>query len=290
MNLPTTHPDVIQLTHSLEGWLSIQKDYFMQKAGTHSYDADRNTAYFHSQANFHKKRNMISAIKNFLGIWYDSRPDIERTLLNHFKDISTTTKPSLNTSILHIFQNCITDADNDSLLQIPYDQEIKDVVFQIKPWASPGNDGFQTGFYQHCWSTVGVEVISMVQHFFTHKFMLKAINHIFQVLIPKILHPQTPSDYRPISLCNVSYKIISKIMANRLKPLLPNLICPTQSAYISGRQIQNNVIIAHELTHTMKNKRKGKVSYIGLKLDMSKAFDRLEWYFLFDVLRRFGFH
>lgn len=75
-----------------------------------------------------------------------------------------------------------------------------------------------------------------------------------------------------------------------MKPFLPDIISPTQCAYFTGRHIQNNIIMAHELVHTMKQKRKGKTSYIGLKLDMSKAFDRLEWPFLFDIIRSLGFH
>lgn len=128
----------------------------------------------------------------------------------------------------------------------------------------------------------------MVQYFFTHKHMLKAINHTYQVLIPKISNPKTPADYRPISLCNVSYKIISKILANRLKPLLPDIISPTQTAFVAGRHIHDNIIIAHEILFSMKRK-KIKKALVGLKLDMSKAFDRVEWSFFSFHLSAIGF-
>lgn len=129
----------------------------------------------------------------------------------------------------------------------------------------------------------------MVQYFFTNHHMLKEIYHTYQVLIQKITHPQTPVEYRPISLCNVSYKIISKILANRLKPFLSNIISPTQTAYVPGRHIHKNVIIAQELLHTMKTRR-SKDALVGLKLDMSKAFDRLEWSFLLSIFRNIGFY
>lgn len=116
----------------------------------------------------------------------------------------------------------------------------------------------------------------MGQHFSLIIICLKSINHTYQVLIPKTLHTQTPSDYRPISLCNFSYKIISKIISSRLKTLLDKIITPTQCAYVPRRHIQKNFIFSHEMIDFMKKKRKGKTPFIALKLDISKAFDRLE--------------
>ncbi|XP_026419800.1 uncharacterized protein LOC113315756 [Papaver somniferum] len=253
-NLPATHPRTQYLTNSLQTWLSIQREYFMQQASDKFLEADMSTSYFHSMANFSKRRSHIHDIQGPLVVY---------TLHFRFK-----------------YQD---------LIRLPDADEIKEVVFNIRPWASPGNDGFQAAFYQKCWDTVGSEVISMVQYLFTNKHMLRAMNHTYQVQIPKIHHPQTPSDYRPISICNVSYKIISKIIANRLKPFLSKIISPTQTAYVAGRHIQDNVIIAHELLHTMKTK-KIKHALVGMKLDMSKAFDRVEWTFLLDILRHLGFH
>lgn len=288
-SLAPSHPEVLQLSNSLQTWLTIQKEYFIQQAGDKFLEVDKNTYYFHSLANFNKRRSNVHAIKGPLGIWYDSRIEIEEIMLSHFQNVTATSKSPIFQDILNLFQPCISDSDNLRLILLPDDQEIKDVVFSIRPWASPGNDGFQAAFYQQCWDTISFEVISMVQHFFIHKHMLKAINHTYQVLIPKTHHPQTPADYRPISLCNVSYKIISKNLANRLKPFLPNIISPTQTAFVSGRHIHDNAVIAHELLHTMKTKNINQ-ALIGLKLDLSKAFDMVEWSFLISILRQLGFH
>ncbi|XP_026410754.1 uncharacterized protein LOC113305978 [Papaver somniferum] len=237
-----------------------------------------------------KVKHLSSSLQQWLSIQKEFFiGDIEAIFTNHFKSIATSSKPQINNDILQLFQTCVSELQNNSLIQVPQAQEIKDVVFQIKPWASPGNDGFQAGFYQHCWDVVGTEVISMVQYFFTHKHMFKAINHTYQVLIPKISNPKTPADFRPISLCNVSYKIISKILANRLKPLLPDIISPTQTAFVAGRHIHDNIIIVHEILFSMKHK-KVKKALVGLKLDMSKAFDRVEWSFLLSIFRQLGFH
>lgn len=108
-------------------------------------------------------------------------------------------------------------------------------------------------------------------------------------LIPKVQKPEKVTDLRPISLCNVVYKLISKILANRLKVILPEIITPTQSAFVPGRLISDNIIIAYELTHYMLNKRRGGKGYAAIKLDMSKAYDRVEWSFLSQMMQKLGF-
>jgi hypothetical protein len=127
-----------------------------------------------------------------------------------------------------------------------------------------------------------------VQNFFRSGFLLKELNHTHLALIPKIENPSKVSHFRPISLSNFAYKIISKILANRLKPLLKKIISPHQSAFLQGRSIHDNSILAHELFHSMKKKR-GRGGLMALKLDMEKAFDRLEWSFLAKVFSCLGF-
>lgn len=97
------------------------------------------------------------------------------------------------------------------------------------------------------------------------------------------------SDFQPISLCNVIYKIISKVLANRLKQVLPHIISSTQSAFVSGRLVTDNALVACETLHTMRGQKKGKTGSLALKLDISKAYDRVEWVFLRAIMVKLSF-
>ncbi|KAF5462683.1 hypothetical protein F2P56_018670 [Juglans regia] len=139
-------------------------------------------------------------------------------------------------------------------------QEVEEAIFNMNPFSSPGPDRFPPAFYQNHWSLVGKEE-----------------------------NPLTVSDYRPISLCNVIYKMVSKAIANRLKSILPDIISSTQSAFVPGRLISDNLIVAFEALHTMHSRLGGKEGFMALKLDMSKAYDQIEWQFLKEVMLKMGF-
>jgi hypothetical protein len=114
-------------------------------------------------------------------------------------------------------------------------------------------------------------------------------NDTIIALIPMVQTPEQVKYLRPISLCNVLYKVVSKVLANRLQIVLPSIVSTSQSAFVPGRLISDNTLIAYEILHYMRNKRRGKVGYAAVKLDMSKAYDRVEWIFLKDMMLRMGF-
>jgi hypothetical protein len=131
-------------------------------------------------------------------------------------------------------------------------------------------------------------VLNFVWNFFRNNHLPRELNHNFLALIPKTNGSHSAHQFRPISLCNIAYKIISKILANKLKPLLHKIICLNQFAFIPNRNIQDNSILAYELLHTFKNK-KGKGDFLFLKMDMEKAFDIMDWCFLVAILEKIGF-
>ena len=154
--------------------------------------------------------------------------------------------------------------------------EVEQALKQMKPMIAPGPDGMPPIFYKFYWNTVGSDVIDASLSVLNSRIMPPNLNHTFITLIPKKKSPTNLKDYRPISLCNVIYKIISKTIASRLKKILPELVSESQSAFMSDRLITDNILVAIKTLHHLKNKRNGKMGFMALKLDMSKAYDRVE--------------
>ncbi|KAL0301989.1 UNVERIFIED_CONTAM: putative mitochondrial protein [Sesamum radiatum] len=168
-------------------------------------------------------------------------------------------------------------------------EEVVRALFQMAPLKSPGPDGMPPLFFQRFWPSVQGDVVPCVLALLNNHVMPRSLNDTHIVLIPKCRKPESLSQCRPISLCNVLYKIASKSIANRFKPFLETIISPTQAAFVPGRLITNNILLAYELNHFMRNKNWGKMGHIALKLDISKAYDKVEWNFLKHVLLRLGF-
>lgn len=192
-----------------------------------------------------------------------------------------------------ILQKCecvVTYAMNQQLISIVTQEEVRLTIFQLGKSRALGPDGFNGLFYQHYWEILKQDVFSSVKQFFQSGLMPPDLNKTIITLIPKVPNPECLDQYRPISLCNYTYKIISKVLANRLKPFLPNIISMEQSAFVSGRQIQDNILIVQEILHQLKTRTRKKKFQAVVKMDMTKAYDRVEWDFLKNYLSRLGFH
>lgn len=163
-------------------------------------------------------------------------------------------------------------------------------MFDICADKSPGLDGFPSSFFTtYCHSVGPYYVIDVVGRFFQYDYLLKEWNQSLLILIPK----QDPSEeihhLRPISLCNVLYKCISKCLISCLQPLLPSLIDNYENAFIQARQMTDNTLISHELLHTINKQRSGNRYLTAMKIDMNKAYDRVNWLFLIKILKAYGF-
>jgi hypothetical protein len=137
---------------------------------------------------------------------------------------------------------------------------------------------------------IGPDTIKGVLSCLNSGQLLTSINQTYITLIPKVKSPTRVTEFCPIRLCNVLYKIISKVLANRLKPFLPHIISETQSAFVPGRLITDNILVAFETLHHMHSTKIGKGGVMALKLDMSKAYDRVEWVYLEKLMEKMGFH
>ncbi|KAF7830391.1 ribonuclease H [Senna tora] len=154
---------------------------------------------------------------------------------------------------------------------------------------APGPYGYNVRFYRKFWDIVKLDVQAMLNSFFQSANMDPILNKSYITLIPKVTGPQNFKDFRPISLANVSYKLASKVLCNRLKSFLLDIIAPNQSAFLKGRLISDNILLATEVMHKIRSTRTGKKGWCALKLDIHKAYDKLSWNFIEAVLTCMSF-
>jgi hypothetical protein len=223
------------------------------------------------------------------GRWCTSKEDIEAAFVSYFSELFRAGTDMDMEPCLSAVDQTVIGRMNHQLLAKFTVEEIEAAMHQMPPMKAPGPDGFSACFYQANWGTINTEVCHVVLHFLNTGELDNQLNKTYIALIPKVLKPECVTEFRPISLCNVMYKLISKVLANRLKLVLPAIISCPQSAFIPGRLISDNIIVAFETMHAMQTRMWSKVGYMGVKLDMSKAYDRVEWMFLEALMLRMGF-
>ena len=149
-----------------------------------------------------------------------------------------------------------------------------------------GPDGIPVFFYLECWDVVGAEVMALIEDFKVGRCNMDRLNKAYIILLPKVEGAELIGDFRPISLSNSIYLIIAKILANRLRLVLPAIVSPFQSAFLPGRQMSDSIVMAEEIVAAW---RRDNTPGFLWKVDFSKAYDSLDWSFLWNVLRRRGF-
>ena len=166
---------------------------------------------------------------------------------------------------------------------------LNNALFEMHPDKSLRSDGMNPAFYHKFWHIVGKDVVHASLEFINNYTFPVGVNDTSIVLIPKNQQHETLADMRPIVLCNVLYKIISKMFANRMKTVLLSVIFNAQSAFILRRAITDNIIISAKVMQFLQRNRQRKNGSVALKIDMSKAYDHIEWKFLQDVMLKMGF-
>lgn len=238
-------------------------------------DGDANTSFFH-QSTLQRRRNKVLKIKDDNGNWVDN-PDGDRKLVdNYFINLFRSSGSRNWGSVLDCISTTVTEEMNEVLTASVSVEEVKDAALKMGGLKAPGPDGFQGIFYHSFWENIILDVNDLVLALMRGNYSTSRINATHIVLIPKVQNSESVSQFRPISLCNYSYKVLSKVLANRLKHFLPHLISPMQNAFVAGRQIQDNIGIAHEIYHFLKLRKTKSKFKLGMKLDMHKAYDRVE--------------
>ncbi|GJR53061.1 RNA-directed DNA polymerase, eukaryota [Tanacetum coccineum] len=289
-----TASESVQLEHSVPwacgavpwNWLQIRcKSDLAQKAKIQwAIEGDENSKYFHGIIN--KKRSQL-AIRGVLvdGEWIEDPPKVKNEFLEHFSNrFSMPTGQTINLDS-HMFQKISIDQNADLESDVSL-EEIKKAVWECGTNKSPGPDGFSFEFIRKYWNIIQHDVVNAVKEFFSSSKFPPGSNSSFITLIPKSLDAKMVKDFRPISLIGSFYKIVAKILSNRLCIVMPDLISDVQTAFISKRQILDGPFILNELISWCKYH---KIKAMIFKADFEKAFDSVRWDYLDGVLNNFGF-
>ncbi|KAF5458995.1 hypothetical protein F2P56_022987 [Juglans regia] len=252
---PHNSENIKLLQKKVGSLLELEDLKWRQRAKCNWYNlGDKNTKFFHACASQRKKKNSIkSVVDSDLKEWVDP-VGIVGAFQNHFKHVFSSTNPSTAEveACLHAVQPSVTKVMNDRLLKDFTKEEVEVALNQIGALKAPGPNGFGAIFFHNYWDIVGEEVCAAVLKVLRGGSMGESINNTFLALIPKKKEPKAVTDFRPISLCNVLYKIIAKTLANRLKLVLDDIISGSQSAFIPGRIITDNVMVAYECINREK--------------------------------------
>ncbi|GJW27992.1 RNA-directed DNA polymerase, eukaryota [Tanacetum coccineum] len=275
----------LETIHQLQKLDSLESMERAQKVKIKwAVEGDENTGFF--QGIINKRRN-IQSIRGVMveGKWIDNPVNVKKEFFDHFA--SRFCKPDKPTaSVLLDFLNQISYEQRAYLESDVTNAEIKKAVWECGIDNAPGPNGFTFGFFRHFWYLVDIEVFEAVRYFFNFSDLPKGCNSSFIALIPKIPDANLVKDFRPIILIGSIYKIIAKILTNRLVGVLGGIINEVQSAFIKDRQILDGPFILNEVMSWCKRKKKQTLLF---KVDFEKAYDSVRWDFLDDILSKFGF-
>lgn len=190
------------------------------------------------------------------GDWVENKADVAGLITGYFDELFFASQVDTN-RIVHLFLDVVSKAESKLLLAHLKEEEVKALVFSMKPDKSPGLDRMNPMFFQRYWTLVKDDIIAACRDWFQSSIFSAHLNDTLIILIPKVDHPEQVKDYHPISLCNVTYKILAKILANRLKVVLNRIVFVSQSAFVPGRLISDNVLVAFKLIHTIQSRMKG---------------------------------
>uniref|UniRef100_A0A2N9FQ21 Reverse transcriptase domain-containing protein n=1 Tax=Fagus sylvatica TaxID=28930 RepID=A0A2N9FQ21_FAGSY len=278
------------LSYKYQNILRLEEEFWALKSRLHwSTLGDRNTSFFHLSTICRRHRNKIWCLKDAAGNWSNSATELKNIIQSYFVQLyKTDTVCSTLVPPYQVHCNTLTNEEK-SLLDIPISrEEILRAFKSFKPLKAPGPDGLHPIFFQNFWDIIGDSTSSFIQDIFRLRVMPTETNGTLVCLIPKVAKPESVHQFRPIGLCNTLYKAVTKILVLRLKPILSNLIHPLQASFIPGRKASDNVIMVQEIIHSMSTSR-SKVGNMALKIDLEKAYDRLEWSFIRHTLHFFNF-
>ncbi|XP_019431188.1 PREDICTED: uncharacterized protein LOC109338411 [Lupinus angustifolius] len=294
-SISTSGPDhnLLEQEHNAQNELAealiVEEEFWKEKSRINwQINGDRNTSFFHKITKIRQVFKSMSLLKDGDKL-LTSQQEIATHVENYFKHLfSSPNDSSANGLINSVIPNMVSLEENNMLTSTPNPMEIKIAVDAMSGDGAPGPYGFGGCFYHAFWDIVGDDVCNSVQQFFNQGWILPNLNSNTVVLIPKHSEACTIEEFRPIALANFQFKIISKVIADRLASITSRIISPNQRGFIKDRSIYDCICLASEAINLLDHKVFG--GNLAIKLDIKKAFDTMDWNFLLSTLHAFGFN
>jgi exonuclease III len=254
---PNQQQEEQQTRQQLEERLKQEEILWRQKSRIQWLkEGEKNTKFFHRSMIHRRFINRITKLENAQGSTLLTHQDITQELTDYYQDLLSEPPVNRAEAIGRVTTNIltlITQEQNEALMTPISQAEVDQAIQELPTGKAPGPDGFTMDFFHSCWPMLREEVWQLVEESRSSGKVLPALNATFLTLIPKEERVTNLKNFRPIALCNVIYKIISKVIALRLKPILPFIISKEQSGYVEGRQIMDSIILVHEVIHSLKS-------------------------------------
>ncbi|KAL0445599.1 UNVERIFIED_CONTAM: hypothetical protein Slati_1687800 [Sesamum latifolium] len=251
---------------------------------------DKCSKVFFRKINATRAKQRVFQISNAAGDTLTEGDQVVAEFLSFYESLlgGVRHRQALNLDFLqpHLKHMLSIEEGNELILPIT-PMEIKEALFDISEDSAPGPDGYTLTFFKAAWSVIGDDICVAVAEFFVSGRLLKQLNATLLVLIPKVQLPVRVSEFRPIACCNVVYKAISKISVRRMQRVLHRLIDYSQNAFVPGRSIADNVLLAQELLAGYNQAR--LLQRCTIKIDIQKAYDSVNWDFMLETLKIFNF-
>ncbi|XP_062076011.1 uncharacterized protein LOC133780155 [Humulus lupulus] len=264
------------------------QSFLQQKEKVHWLkEGDENSAFFHASIRERRAQNRIYSITDAYGRWLDQPEQVQEAFLNFYEGLLATKMSNRSRVIKEIVvQGAIVKERQAQMLEANYtEDDVKQAIFSILASKAPGTDGYSSSFLQDNWEIVGKEVSEAILSFLHSGKILKEVNSTVLTLVPKSNCPNLVSDYRPIACCNVIYKAATKMICNRLRLILPDIVAQNQGGFVHRRFIAHNIMVCQDLVRHYG--RKHTKANCMIKLDLQKAYDTIEWEFLEEMLAAF---
>lgn len=250
-------------------------------------EGDKNTTYFQAVANQRNRKKRIVGLEGPDG-WIEGNDNLLSHAVDFYKNLFGQEEDSGISLGENFWEESekVSNEERDFLEADFTELEVKEAIFSSYAEGPPGPDSFSFLFYQTFWDTIKKDFMQLVNSFSSGSLNLDILNYAMISLIPKEPKAKTLKKFSPISLINCSFKVFAKLLNNRLVRVADRLIAPNQTTFLKGRYILESVVAAHEIIYDI---HRNKESGIILKLDYERAYDRVSWRFLEEMLQSRGF-